>query len=547
LAIGNPIAVFYLLRFTTWALAVSVYFAGVAPDANLEFGSGLVLYTFFHLSLGTFYAFVVHPKLRRAGARFSRSAPPLDMMALGILDVLGGLVVVYLSGGWGSPFWHFAVTSVMVPCFLVRFGWAILVALGYGGLWAGTLMLSGDGLDGAWLGDQRHLFYGFITTIFLVSVTVSYLGRVFRALVVERIRVGSALDDLETLFDVTRNVISASPGVEQLVQQVAQTIRGRGRYAAFAIYLQVPGTSGLMLAANTVGVEELGEPALVETGQGMIGEAASLRTTRTVQVADWSGAVPLQAGGELLGVMYVRSPGPVRDADAAAAFAEALARQVAVGIHNANLARRQAELAAREERTRIAREIHDGIAQAMYALSLNLETCADLAERDKNPLRERLRELVPLARQTLLETRHYIHDLGPLLSGERGLAELAGNLVTEFASIAGVPAHLETEGDLPEVSVGVATGVYRIIQESLANILKHARASNVNVMLALADGSVRLTVRDDGMGFDPGKETHGYGLENMQRRAEELGGSLEIASAPGAGTGITVSLPAKEG
>ena len=84
-----------------------------------------------------------------------------------------------------------------------------------------------------------------------------------------------------------------------------------------------------------------------------------------------------------------------------------------------------AELAAAEERHRIAREIHDGVAQSMYALSLNLETAADMAEREPGALRERLRKLVPLAKQTLLEIRHYIYDLKPLLSGETDLGAVA--------------------------------------------------------------------------------------------------------------------------
>ena len=547
LAVGNPVAVFYLLRFTAWALALSVLVAQAAPAANLRFGEGLVLYTFFHLLLGTLYVVAVHPRLVRAGAGFASAAPPRDLMAAGILDILAGLAVVYFSGGWGSPFWHLAVTAIMVPCFLVTFPWAMVVATAYAGLYVVAILLAGDGLSDAWLGSQKHLFAGFITTVYLVGITVSYLGRVFRALDAERVRARATLDDLETLFDVTRNVVSASSGAEPLAHQVAQTVRGRRRYSAFAIYLRDPAASELRLVANTVGIEDLGEPAVVAAGQGLVGEAASRGSTRTAGGPEWSAAVPLQVGGDLLGVMFVRSRRRVQNVAAATGFAEALARQVAVGIHNANLSRQQAELAAREERTRIAREIHDGIAQAMYALSLNLETCADLAEREKGPLRERLRGLVPLARQTLLETRHYIHDLGPLLAGERNLVAMTENLVREFEAIAGIPARLSTEGDPPEVSVGIATGLYRVVQESLANILKHARASEVNVTLGFGGGAVRLVVRDDGTGFDADGAGRGYGLENMRQRAEELGGSLEISSEPGAGTSVSVSLPTREG
>ena len=207
----------------------------------------------------------------------------------------------------------------------------------------------------------------------------------------------------------------------------------------------------------------------------------------------------------------------------------------------------EAELAAQEERSRIAREIHDGVAQSIYALSLNLETCADLAEREKGPLQEQLQKLVPLAKNTLLETRHYIYDLKPLLSGERDLVAMAENQVKEFQMVVGTPTNISIDGEPCQLSVAVATGLYRILQEALANVLKHAHASHVDVRLVFESGQVRLAVQDDGVGFHAEGIRPGYGLENMRQRAEELGGSLEMSSAPGEGTGVNITLPASGG
>ena len=206
----------------------------------------------------------------------------------------------------------------------------------------------------------------------------------------------------------------------------------------------------------------------------------------------------------------------------------------------------EAELAAQEERHRIAREIHDGISQSIYALSLNLETCADMAEREQGPLREQLQRLVPMAKKTLLETRHYIYDLKPLLSGESDLVAVAENQVKEFQMVAGTTVQLSVDGEPRRVPVAVATGFYRLLQEALGNVLKHARASAVSVALAFEPGSVRLSVRDDGVGFQADGMRPGYGVENMRHRAEELRGSFEISSAPGEGTSIGVTLPAQE-
>ena len=203
----------------------------------------------------------------------------------------------------------------------------------------------------------------------------------------------------------------------------------------------------------------------------------------------------------------------------------------------------QAELAAQRERDRIAREIHDGIAQSIYALGLNLETCAALAEREKGPLRDHLRNLVPIAKQTLLETRHYIHDLRPLLSGESDLKLVAENQVKEYQIVAGTPIKLSVTGEPSQVSVSVAGALYRILQEALANILKHAQASSVQVALSFEPNRVMLSVQDDGRGIQTNGRSLGYGIQNMRERADELDGTFEISGAPGKGTRVDVTLP----
>ena len=206
----------------------------------------------------------------------------------------------------------------------------------------------------------------------------------------------------------------------------------------------------------------------------------------------------------------------------------------------------EVELAAQQGRDQIAREIHDGIAQSIYALTINIETCADLAEQEGMPLRERLRSLVPIARKTLMETRHYIYDLKPLLSGESDLASMAKSQVKQFNTVAGTPVNLSIDEELHKVSVSVTTALSRILQEALANIFKHANASAVDVTLRAGDGSLRLTIQDNGVGFDPEREALGYGLGNMRNRAEELGGIFKLSSAPLKGTQIDVRVPSQE-
>lgn len=214
-------------------------------------------------------------------------------------------------------------------------------------------------------------------------------------------------------------------------------------------------------------------------------------------------------------------------------------------VKNLDLQKRaaKAELEAQMERDRIAREIHDGIAQSMYALSLNLETCADLADREEGPLKERLHSLVPLARSALLETRQYIFDLKPLLSEESDLATVAQSQVKEFQTVTGIPTEFHVQGDPNGVPVAVATAVFRILQESLGNVLKHAGANQVTIALRLERDCVTLSVVDNGRGFDANAVDAGHGLNNIKKRAEELGGKFQLTSGRDKGTTIEVTLP----
>ena len=203
----------------------------------------------------------------------------------------------------------------------------------------------------------------------------------------------------------------------------------------------------------------------------------------------------------------------------------------------------QAEIAALTERSRIAREIHDGVAQSIYMLSLNLETAADLAAKKREDLPERLDSLVSLSKSTLLEVRHYIYDLKPYLDGDRSMASMLENIIREFRTVARVDAALETKGQERHVPIATATALYRLTQEALANAFKHAGASNVRVELEFLPDGLQLTVDDDGRGFTMAESMPGYGLTNMRQRAEELGGTHTMESASGQGTRISIWLP----
>jgi signal transduction histidine kinase len=213
---------------------------------------------------------------------------------------------------------------------------------------------------------------------------------------------------------------------------------------------------------------------------------------------------------------------------------------------NLELQRRaqQAELEAQTERSRIAREIHDGIAQSIYMLSLNLETVADVVASQNPDLAERLKRLVQLSKQTLLETRHYIFDLKPLLTGDISLTGILENLAREFQAVTSIPVEVKVEGSEPDMPLATAASLYRVTQEALANVYKHAQASRVVVKIEFQLSGLALWITDDGRGLpDTDINSRGYGLQNMRQRVEELGGSINIEGSPGQGTAIRIEVP----
>ena len=199
-----------------------------------------------------------------------------------------------------------------------------------------------------------------------------------------------------------------------------------------------------------------------------------------------------------------------------------------------------------EERSRIAREIHDGIAQSIYMLSLNLEKAAEVA-RDDARLGQRLGGLVGLAKEALLEVRHYIFDLKPLLSGDASLASTIRAQMREFSAVSGLPVELKVDGDERIVPPSVGSSLYRITQEALANVFRHAEASGIEAKLSFNGEGLLLEIRDDGKGFElvpaVNATSLGRGLRNIHQRAAEAGGDAEILSNPGHGTTVRVTMP----
>ncbi len=200
----------------------------------------------------------------------------------------------------------------------------------------------------------------------------------------------------------------------------------------------------------------------------------------------------------------------------------------------------EAELIAQEELHRLSREVHDGISQSVYALHLNLEAAAEVAKQYPGPLLESLNTLVPLARQTLQEARSGLR----VLNGSNDIATVTAGQLSEFESVSRIKTSFEAVGKPEcEVEIAATTAIYRIVQEALANAMKHSNASIVEVNLQFKPDFVHLTVKDDGVGFQGAVGASGFGLQNMRERAEELGGECRVAGRPEGGVIVELRLP----
>ncbi len=213
---------------------------------------------------------------------------------------------------------------------------------------------------------------------------------------------------------------------------------------------------------------------------------------------------------------------------------------------NAQLAEQAAELAAVDERNRLARELHDSVSQELFSLTMlaaaarrTLETRPDLAAI-------RLSEIEASARRALEETRNLIFALRPAALDGRGLAPALRDLVAALRERQGFTVNLQISGERP-LPLEYEQALFRIIQEALANIGRHAGVREAELVLRYGDDVLALEVRDDGRGFDPSapRSPQAIGLHSMAERAEALGGQLTIRSARDAGTTITVSIPVR--
>jgi len=369
--------------------------------------------------------------------------------------------------------------------------------------------------------------------------------------------------DVMTLVEVDRS-IRAEGNLGRLLISVLDRMLGFVNAPVGGIFLH--DGEGVLRLAATVGRDASTGARAWRVGEGLVGGVAATREPRIVdslatedhgqqeygpllQDAGSALAAPLLAGEELLGVLVLVHPEEGHFDRSVLPFVVLVAGQVSLAIRNASAYLQSEELAISEERSRIAREIHDGVAQMLAFAALKLDLVERLMTKDPAKAAAELEQAKETVRESIREVRRSIFALRPVDLERYGFAETVRRYALDFGQQNEVKVEVEI-GPLPELSLKSETVLFRIFQEAMHNVAKHAKAQNVQVRLGTTeDGMAFVCVRDDGVGFDVDQvadrvtSAGGLGIKQMRERVEARGGRLEIHAAPSRGTELYAAVP----
>jgi len=369
------------------------------------------------------------------------------------------------------------------------------------------------------------------------------------------------LRHLESLNEIG-NALSSHLDLEPLLKIVAARLREL--VGARLVLIALPDTSE---ALRVVAAEGEGASASVgrrlQLGASKVGRVLERARSERVDVmledpeVDQQTArdlgvttalyVPLIVNGRAIGVIaaHNKEGSNPRFGDEDARLGESLAQRAAIAVDLSQRVSRDAMrrvVDAQElERKRLARELHDEMGQALTSILLGLKTLEQAVETDQG--REGVAAVRELVVSTLQDVRRLAVELRPSALDDFGLAPALERLVEIVGQDTSVEVDLEVGIGGERLPADVETTIYRIVQEALTNISKHARATRISILLARKDRAVVVVVEDDGGGFDPGSETAGLGLAGMRERVTLLGGQLRVEASRGRGTTIAAEVP----
>ena len=353
--------------------------------------------------------------------------------------------------------------------------------------------------------------------------------------------------------------LSIDTVLERLVH-AARHLAG-ARYAALGVPDEDQGFARFLTAGMTDA--EIGAMGPLPRTHGLLGAMltgpAPLRTadiTADPRFRGWWPAahprmrsflgVPIVFKGDVIGAFYLTDKvGATEFTADDQELVGVLAAHAAVLMEHARLYEASRELSVLDERNRLARELHDAMTQTLFSLRLTVEAAASLLPGDPARAGEELATARRLLDATFTELRELVFELRPPALEADGLAATVAKHLDVVGRAHGLRVAVSATGEA-RLDTGVERELFRIVQEAVANAVRHARASTLEVSLVFAGAGASATVRDDGVGFDPAARavrSRHLGLTSMRERAAALGGGMAVESAPGRGTSVRVDVP----
>jgi len=528
------------------------------------------------------------PPLVRSSNRYKNIALyGLDVIICGLATYFSA---IYFSPpfGDGSPFYRYGFSTVFVAAFIFRYWGGLAAAIGYD-----LFVLLGVFLPPP-LAHPHYVLHiqdllGSLFDAPLVAIFAAYMSKLMNVYTQSRRNAQDSMRRQRALLRVGGTLVTGASASsrQRLLQQSIYEIRRGAHFEHLVIALISYTNNG---KADVPEIETYLDSGIVPAGAPDEGKSLVEQVAQTGEKLHSFETIERE-GDEIVGIarLYL----PIEDKDKRVYmvlggesqhsthfderqenFLKIVGTQLVIALENIRLTEQTADLAAAAERGRIAREIHDGVAQLIYMLSLSIETCAtlvqriaDTSEQEANalkPVTERLEKLVTISKQALWETRHYMFTLKPLITGTSTLTQMLSSQLHEFESISGLPVQFEVEGSEESPNgdkrrarkhAQVGTAIFRITQEALTNAYKHANATQLQVFLRHQLHAVEVEIRDNGKGLPVmalSKNTEadgeqrfysGHGMRGMRERAEELGGTFEVIQRPEGGLSVLARIP----
>ncbi|HKF36913.1 MAG TPA: GAF domain-containing sensor histidine kinase [Ktedonobacteraceae bacterium] len=523
-----------------------------------------------------------------------RSTNPYKDMAIYGLDVIICGLAMYFSAvyiathfGNGSPFYRYGFAPVLVAGFAYRYRGGLAAAVGYDLFVLLGVFFPPPGAYPHYSFQLQDLL-GSILDAPLVAILAAYMATLLNSITRNKRHEQDSVRRQRSLLGVSETLLAGASERKHFLRQSVKQIRKGGHFGYLIIAIIGYGgdDKGSQPQIDTYVESGVDEETTPDENEALVEQVArSGEKLKSFEPLQGDGEVepdgmarfylPFMKEGQVYMVLGAASIRKTPFEERQENYLKIVGALLAVALENIRLTEQAADLAAAAERGRIAREIHDGVAQLIYMLSLNSETCATLLQRIADtsgeeaelllPVTERLDKVVTISKQALWETRHYMFTLKPLMSGTTTLTQMLTNQLREFEAISGLPAHLEVEGveaspdgdqRRTRKTAQVGTAIFRITQEALTNAYKHADATQVQVRLHHLEQCIEVEINDDGKGvyaiphsYDLGADGEkqriysGHGMRGMRERAEELGGTFEVRQGPTGGTSIVARIP----